>query len=193
MRLSAIALATLVALSAAPAFAIDFIKIDIDPPKPKPDQSETPSKGDSGFPGKNNNGNGGGIVLTPEIVDALDVGNKPIVILDDGVGSGGLGPFPENAPDIPGLPVGGANGAAGNPGGGDVLVLQLACVVGAEGLTLINVGDATAPAGLRLRWQVPGAGRGTIRLDGALKAGRSALVPGVAAAVGTACGVSLVS
>ena len=169
-----------------------YIPIDIDPPQKEEPHlgDDTPSKGSGGKPEPATN-HFPDFALTGDVVEAIgpiDPGpatplapggilvvddNPPIVILDDGVGSGGLGPF-------------GVDGKAG------ALVIRLACIVKAQGLVLSNVGETDAPQGLKLRWRV-GADKGSLQLDKRLDAGHTALLPGIEATAGEACGIKLLS
>lgn len=169
-----------------------YIPIDIDPPHKDEVHlgDDTPSKG-GGKPEPATN-HFSDIELTSHIVEAIGpIGpgpatpkapggilvvddNPPIVILDDGVGSGGPGAF-------------GVDGKAGG-----ALVIRLACIVKAQGLVLSNVGETDAPQGLKLRWRV-GADKGSLQLDKRLDAGHTALLPGIEATAGEACGIKLLS
>lgn len=164
--------------------------IDIHIPDPTP-HVEAPHLDDP--PSKNV---GGGVVLTPELVDALDVGGggdpgpaepalpggilevddtPQIVILDDGVGSNPGGPSPDGK-SAPGA-----------------LVIRLACAFSPDGLVIRNLGDTDAPMGLRLKWQARGLKlAGVVQLDQTLRIGQAARLGGVAAN-GADCGIKLVS
>ena len=171
----------------------NYIPIDIDPPHTDEVHlgDDTPSKSGGGKPEPATNHNTG-LVLTSDIVDVLGPiepgpatpnspggivvvdDNPPIIILDDGVGSGGPGPF-------------GVDGKASG-----ALVIRLTCIVKAQGLVLSNVGETDAPQGLKLRWRV-GADKGSLQLDKRLDAGHAALLPGIDTAAGEACGITLLS
>lgn len=85
-------------------------------------------------------------------------------------------------------------GSYGDDGPSAPISIKLACITAApNGIRIINVGDETVPAGLKLRWSFRQVG-GKATLATSLKAGKAVLVEGYEGhSKGKACGIKLLS